>query len=484
MAVPDAGTAAIEAIHEGVVCVHIGAGQHSEARTKDYLDICALACARAIEILRAGGSAVDAASAATVVLEDAGETNAGFGSNLVNKGRTLSIVRVSRTLLRLQTESGTVEMDAGIMDGSTLLFGAVGAMPGIRNPVKVARLLVNEQEKGLLPLGRVPPGLLVGEGARNWAVRHGFESIPQEKLISEKSNKLFRHYKKKLDAYLERVNGEEVTEEDENAPNNRQETATSESRRMRAAGAMQEDDSVNDSVGEGVEEAHVSKAKRIRVDGADDAIEEVDDHVTDTVGAVVMDVQGRIAAAVSSGGIALKQPGRVGQAAVFGCGCWAQNSTPPHGLAVGVTTTGCGEHLIRTALAKECASDLANSRMPISALQSVMKEKFVESKFLVGVPEKLGGALCLHYDRESDLGEFLWTHTTSSMGVAFQRTSDAKAMTKMSRLPKTGPGEKSSQTTILVEAMPFTTLRPSEPRGKASPPENNVALVTVASPKA
>ena len=60
--------------------------------------------------------------------------------------------------------------DAGIMDGSSLLFGAVGAMPGIKNPILVAKLLVREQQKGLLPLGRVPPGFLVGEGAKEWAV--------------------------------------------------------------------------------------------------------------------------------------------------------------------------------------------------------------------------------------------------------------------------------------------------------------------------
>lgn len=35
----------------------------------------------------------------------------------------------------------------------------LGAMPGIKNPILVAKLLVQEQQKGLLPLGRVPPGL-------------------------------------------------------------------------------------------------------------------------------------------------------------------------------------------------------------------------------------------------------------------------------------------------------------------------------------
>ena len=79
------------------------------------------------------------------------------------------------------------------MDGSSLLFGAVGAMPGIKNPVLVAKLLVREQQKGLLPLGRVPPGFLVGEGARNWAIRHGVASVSSESLISEKANKLYRY---------------------------------------------------------------------------------------------------------------------------------------------------------------------------------------------------------------------------------------------------------------------------------------------------
>ena len=38
------------------------------------------------------------------------------------------------------------------------LFSLLGAMPGIKNPILVAKMLVQEQQKGLLPLGRVPPG--------------------------------------------------------------------------------------------------------------------------------------------------------------------------------------------------------------------------------------------------------------------------------------------------------------------------------------
>ena len=60
---------------------------------------------------------------------------------------------IKNILILGQSESGTVEMDAGIMDGTSLLFGAVGAVPGIKNPIMVAQLMVEEQRKGLLPLG-------------------------------------------------------------------------------------------------------------------------------------------------------------------------------------------------------------------------------------------------------------------------------------------------------------------------------------------
>ncbi len=45
---------------------------------------------------------------------------------------------------------------------------------------------------GLLPLGRVPPGFLVGEGARDWAIRHGIHTVSSEKLVSDKAVKLYK----------------------------------------------------------------------------------------------------------------------------------------------------------------------------------------------------------------------------------------------------------------------------------------------------
>ena len=83
------------------------------------------------------------------------------------------------------------------------------------------------------------------------------------------------------------------------------------------------------------------------------------------------------------------------QASCFGCGCWAQKPVENNSHSTAVSTTGCGEHLVRTFLARECGLALSTSHQPLEDLQKVMKEKFAESVFLTGVPEKLGGAICL-----------------------------------------------------------------------------------------
>ncbi len=208
----------------------------------------------------------------------------------------------------------------------------------------------------------------------------------------------------------------------------------------------------------------------------------LDDRVTDTVGVVVMDQDGNVASTVSSGGIALKQPGRVGQAACFGCGCWAQNRMGPAGVAVGVSTTGCGEHLVRTFLARECANVLArrsDETPPLVALRDAMCHKFAESEFLSDVGEKLGGAICLRWDPAEGSGQFLWTHTTHSMGVAFQTTECVEATAKMSRLPKANGGRlrpNNGSTTILVQSVNL------KPKGGNSVNNDQVTVESVVKP--
>ncbi|KAK6215869.1 SWI5-dependent HO expression protein 4 [Pestalotiopsis sp. IQ-011] len=105
---------------------------------------------------------VDGVEAAIKVLEDREITNAGFGSNLAI--------------------DGTVECDATIVDhfGRS---GACGATPNIKNPISLAKMILLESHKALT-LRRVPPNLLIGEGAKDFASTHGMPLVPNDWLVS------------------------------------------------------------------------------------------------------------------------------------------------------------------------------------------------------------------------------------------------------------------------------------------------------------
>lgn len=98
---------------------------------------------------------MDGVTEAIRYLEDDPITNAGFGSNL--------------------NINGQVECDASLMDGKDLLFGAVGALKSIKNPIKVANLILNNQRISL-PLGLISPNFLAGDGAKNFALSNGLEN--------------------------------------------------------------------------------------------------------------------------------------------------------------------------------------------------------------------------------------------------------------------------------------------------------------------
>ena len=137
--------------------VHGGAGDwSSEDGDGAALVAACVAAARAgFEILRAGGSALDAATAAVVVLEDDPRFNAGTGSAL--------------------TVDGEVECDASVMCGDGRA-GAVGALRDVRNPIRLARLVME----------KTPHVLLVGAGAGAFAVECGLTPLPPGALATER----------------------------------------------------------------------------------------------------------------------------------------------------------------------------------------------------------------------------------------------------------------------------------------------------------
>lgn len=105
-----------------VIVVHGGAGIWPLERRKLGLSGVKEAASVGFEILRAGGNALDAVEAAVVCLEDNEVFNAGKGSTLTIDKR--------------------VEMEASIMDGKTLSAGAVGLLKDVRNPVRLARIVM------------------------------------------------------------------------------------------------------------------------------------------------------------------------------------------------------------------------------------------------------------------------------------------------------------------------------------------------------
>ncbi|XP_045617133.1 threonine aspartase 1 [Procambarus clarkii] len=341
----------------GVVAVHVGAGSHSSSLKGEYKKLMKKACNQAIAVLQGGGNAVDAVCTATQVLEDSPRTNAGFGSSL--------------------TADGGVECDASVMDGHTLRHGAVGAVPGVRNPVLLARQILDAQSQPL-PGGLVPPSFLAGSGAQVWAASNNVETCQPGDLIAERSQRIHEESLRNIQR-LEEGGGK------------------------RRRYALPEEE------------------------------EEMQGGLLDTVGAVCVDGSGYVASAVSSGGLLLKHTGRVGQAAVYGCGCWAENNCDGSGVSVGVSTTGCGEHLIRTMFARLCARAAISPELGTNITHAVTTH-FLESDFLEGVHPRMAGALILRHDPRGGISDLYWLHTTRTMGVCYMTTSDRRPQAQFSEL--------------------------------------------------
>ncbi len=138
--------------------VHGGAGtiERSEMtpeREREYRAGLERALTAGYNILKRGGSSLDATEAAVRVLEDDPHFNAGRGA--------------------VFTSAGTNELDAAIMDGKTLKAGAVAVIKRIKNPVSLARLVMEKS-------GHV---MMDGKGAEAFAQENGVELLPDQKYF-------------------------------------------------------------------------------------------------------------------------------------------------------------------------------------------------------------------------------------------------------------------------------------------------------------
>ncbi|XP_065836841.1 threonine aspartase 1-like isoform X5 [Oscarella lobularis] len=252
--------------------------------------------------------------------------------------------------------------------------------------VLVAKALAIEEMKGSLSLGRVPPIFLVGEGARDWAIEHNIPYFHPEKLITDESHQAYSTHKALVERKAEK-------------------------------------------------DAHSSSCLYDRLD---------------TVGAVCVDSSGNVCAATSSGGVLLKSPGRVGQAGVLGCGCWA-DACPEEDISVACTTSGVGEHLIKTMLATRLCEAIKHSTATASVVEATSKcfqthyqncEKF----FSLNEPSsKQAGFLGLQYSAAAGVGEVFWAHSTHSIPIGYMSSRDARPNAFISFMEKDRTSQVSSE---------------------------------------
>ncbi|MEP7039520.1 MAG: isoaspartyl peptidase/L-asparaginase, partial [Acidobacteriota bacterium] len=140
--------------------IHGGAGTLEKSKMTPVLE--KEYRAKLTEALKAGynvivknGASLDAVETAIHILEDSPLFNAGKGA--------------------VFTAAGTNELDASIMDGNNLMAGAVGDVQHIKNPISLARLVMEKS----------PHVMMVGEGAETFAKQNGVNFVPQSYFRTE-----------------------------------------------------------------------------------------------------------------------------------------------------------------------------------------------------------------------------------------------------------------------------------------------------------
>lgn len=144
--------------------IHGGAGvirkqDMPPEKEKAYREKLAEALLAGYKILQSGGAGLDAVETAIKILEDSPLFNAGKGAVL--------------------NADGKAELDAAVMDGKTLAAGAVAAVHRIKNPISLARAVMEKS----------PHVLLIGDGAEIFAKSQGFEFVPESYFITPERQK-------------------------------------------------------------------------------------------------------------------------------------------------------------------------------------------------------------------------------------------------------------------------------------------------------
>jgi N4-(beta-N-acetylglucosaminyl)-L-asparaginase len=224
---------------------------------------------KGMEILKRGGDTLDAVVAAvTVVEDDPNDDSVGYGG--------------------LPNEEGVVELDACVMHGPTHRAGSVAALRRIKNAARLAQTVMEKTNHVMI----------VGEGARRFAVDEGFEEI---NMLTEHSRKIWLAWK------------------------------ASSSANWRPGIDSPEWKETVSAIFDGDEEK-IAYAERV-----------IAHPPTGTIPCMAVNEKGDISATTTTAGLAWKIPGRVGDSPIIGAGCFVDNEVGAAG------STGKGEENIKIA---------------------------------------------------------------------------------------------------------------------------------------
>ena len=231
------------------IAIHGGAGSAPDrlapGERDAYRASLAAALRRGRDLLAAGTTSVEVVEAVVRHLEDDPQFNAGKGAVLNSRG--------------------SCELDASIMDGRTLAGGAVAGVTRVKNPISLARLVME----------RTRHVLLAGEGADQFAIEMGVQRVQPAYFLTPRAQQRFERIQQQRSP-------EKPLKSSPKIPAAAPQSGAVLRRRERDLG---------------------------------------------TVGCVALDRHGNLAAATSTGGLSNKKYGRIGDSPILGAGTYAANAT-------------------------------------------------------------------------------------------------------------------------------------------------------------
>src|SRR6266576_2608728 len=247
---------------------------------------------KGMDILKKGGDTLDAVVAAvTIVEDDPNDDSVGYGG--------------------LPNEEGEVELDASVMHGPTHRAGSVAAVRRIKNVSRLAKTVM-ENTNHLM---------IVGEGARRFAVAEGFEEM---NLLTEHSRKIWLAWKAKT------------------------------SFNWRPGIDSPEWKEYMSSLFDG-DEKRIAYAERV-----------IAHPPTGTIPCMAVDAKGDISATTTTSGLSWKIPGRVGDSPIIGAGCYVDNEVGAAG------STGKGEENIKICGGHTIIEMMRQGKSPTDACMEAM----------------------------------------------------------------------------------------------------------------